>query len=152
MYLLFKDYSLVKVIYLLIRCYKTMFFQWNTNNTEKMVQINKIHTQNTQRKIKIEGLVSMKRSDTSPFLKQPHLFYQPLHFYGRNLKTAPFFSEISKTQSPPLQWGRGSNYALAFSLKKLNIHHTICWDTCNCICMQNHYIFTFGFVIIVHFL
>ena len=76
-----------------------MFFQGNTNNTEKMVQINKIHTKNTQRKIK--GLVSMKRSDTSPFLKQPHLFYQPLHFYGRNLKPAPFFSEISKTQPPP---------------------------------------------------
>ena len=83
-----------------------------------MVQINKIHTKNTQRKIK--GLVSMKRSDTSPFLKQPHLFYQPLHFYGRNLKPAPFFSEISKTQSPPLYNGVGGPTMLQlFQLKKL---------------------------------
>ena len=32
---LFKNYSLVKVIYLLIRCYKTWFFLWNTNNTDR---------------------------------------------------------------------------------------------------------------------
>ena len=29
---LFKNHSLVKIIYLLIRCYKTSFFLWNTNN------------------------------------------------------------------------------------------------------------------------
>ena len=32
---LFKNYSLVKVICLLIRCYKTSFFLWNTNNTDE---------------------------------------------------------------------------------------------------------------------
>ena len=32
---LFKNYSLVKIIYLFIRCYKTWFFLWNTNNTDR---------------------------------------------------------------------------------------------------------------------
>ena len=32
---LFKNYSLVEVIYLLTRCYKTRFFLWNTNNTDR---------------------------------------------------------------------------------------------------------------------
>ena len=31
----FKDYSLVKVIYLLIRCYKARFFLCNKNNTDR---------------------------------------------------------------------------------------------------------------------
>ena len=43
-----------------------------------------------------KGLVSMKVSDTHPFLKQPHLFYQPLHVYD----PTPFFSKISKSHSP----------------------------------------------------
>ena len=34
MYFLFKN-SLVKIIYLLIRCYKTMFALCNTNNTDR---------------------------------------------------------------------------------------------------------------------
>ena len=40
---LFKKYSLVKVIYLLIRCYRTRFFLWNTNNTNR----NRVNKQNT---------------------------------------------------------------------------------------------------------
>ena len=40
---LFKKYSLVKVIYLLIRFYKTSFFLWNTNNTDR----NGVNKQNT---------------------------------------------------------------------------------------------------------
>ena len=43
MYFLFKNYSLVKVIYLLIRCYKTRFFLGNTNNTDRN-GVNKQHT------------------------------------------------------------------------------------------------------------
>ena len=31
---LFKNYSLVEVVYLFIRCNKTNFFLWNTNNTD----------------------------------------------------------------------------------------------------------------------
>ena len=60
---LFKNYSIVKVIYLLIRCYKTRFFQWNKDNTDR----NGVIQQNTH------------------IHTQPHLFYQPLHFYGKNL-------------------------------------------------------------------
>ena len=32
---LFKNYSLVEVVYFHIRCNKTKFFLWNTNNTDK---------------------------------------------------------------------------------------------------------------------
>ena len=40
---LYKNYSIVKVIYLLIRHYKTKFFLWNTNNTDG----NGVNKQNT---------------------------------------------------------------------------------------------------------
>ena len=49
-----KKYSLVEVIYLLIRCCKTRFFLWNTNKTDR----NGVNKQNihiiTQRKITLE--------------------------------------------------------------------------------------------------
>ena len=43
----------------------------------------------------------MKISDTTPFLKQPLLFYQPFHFYGKkNLIPSPilFFFLNFETQ------------------------------------------------------
>ena len=63
----------------------------SSNNTG--VSKEKSHTPKTQRKI-----VSMKISDTTPFLKQ---FYQPLPFYGKKSEP-PFFSKILKTQLPPI--------------------------------------------------
>ena len=42
----FKNYSLVKVKYMLIRCYKTRFFLLNTNNTDR----NGVNKQNTHTK------------------------------------------------------------------------------------------------------
>ena len=60
----FKKFSLVEVIYQLIRCSKTKFFLRNTNNTDET------HTPNTQRKITVER-VSRKVStsySTSIFL------------------------------------------------------------------------------------
>ena len=66
----------------------------------------------------------MKISDTTPlplFLKQPYLFYQPLHCYGKNL-TSPFFwgegerdFEKPTLPSSPFIKAGGSIYALAFS-------------------------------------
>ena len=54
---IFYLYYMVKVIHLLIRCYKTRFFIWNTNNTDRN-GVNKqnkhTHTTNTQRKITLE--------------------------------------------------------------------------------------------------
>ena len=52
---LFKNCSLAKVIYMLIRCCKTRFFLWTTNNTDRN-DVNKqsTHTSNTQRKITME--------------------------------------------------------------------------------------------------
>ena len=89
---LFKNYSLVKVIYLLIRCYKTGFFLWNTDNTDRN-GVNKQNTctNQTLRERYRKGLVSMKIRDTPFFKKQPHLFCQPLHFIGRNIGTPPLF-------------------------------------------------------------
>ena len=66
--------------------------------------------------------VSMKINDTSPFLKQPHLFYQPPPlFYGKSLN-APFFWKFWKLNPSSFIKGGGSNHALAFSIWKINIH------------------------------
>ena len=119
---------LVKVIYLLIRCYKTRFFHWNTRKTDRN-GVNKQnahrHTPNTQRKIILEK-VSMKISDTTPlplFLKQPHLFYQPLHFYGKNLTSPLFFGGggegFWKINPPLLPLYKGRRFHLCFSFFKL---------------------------------
>ena len=47
--LLFKNYSLVEVAYLFIRCNKTRFFLWNTNNTDRNgVNKQKTHTKHLE--------------------------------------------------------------------------------------------------------
>ena len=114
--LFFSKYnSLVKVIYLLIRCYKTRFFLWNKNSTD-IIGINKqnIHTPHTHQTLRErlhwKGFVSMKISNTLPFLKQPPLFYQPLQFCGKNLKNLnnPFMENFkNSTLNPPLYKGGG---------------------------------------------
>ena len=51
----FQKLCACKVIYLLIRCYESRFFLWNTNNTDRNgVNKQKTHTPNTQRKITLE--------------------------------------------------------------------------------------------------
>ena len=61
---------------------KTRHFLCNVNNTDRNGVNKQKHTHTHQalreREITLER-VSMKISDT-PFLKQPDLFYQPLHF------------------------------------------------------------------------
>ena len=101
---LFKSCSLIKVVYLLIRCCKTGFVFWNANNINRS-GVNKqnthTHTPNTHRKITMER-VNMKINDTPPlpFFFKKHLFYQPI-FMGRKTWTPSslFFLKISKTQS-----------------------------------------------------
>ena len=108
---LFKNYTIVKTIYLLIRCYKTKSFLWNKNNTDR----NGVNKQNTYRHTKHseknDTEKSMEISDTH-FFKTTPLFYQPLPFYGKNLNwlDPPFFSKIFKNPPPPLL-RVGSNYA-----------------------------------------
>ena len=53
---LFKNYSFVEVMYLMIRCSKTKFFLWNANNPDRNGAINKTHTYtlSAQRKITLE--------------------------------------------------------------------------------------------------
>ena len=68
---LFKNYSVVEVAYLFIRCKKTKFFLWNTNNTDRNgVNKQNSHTHQTLRKRQHwkggEGRVPTM--DTSEFL------------------------------------------------------------------------------------
>ena len=77
---LFKYYSLVEVIYLLIRWNK-----WNTNNNRNGV--------NKQNKHRPTGK-SMKKGDT-PFLKQPPYFTNPSLFTEKI--EPPIFVKISKS-------------------------------------------------------
>ena len=89
----------------MIRCYKTKFFLWNTNNTDRN-GVNKQthrHTHQTLReRLHWKQLVSVK-SDP-PFLKQLPLFYQPLPFYGKKLKL-PFYKSFENSNTPPLHKG-----------------------------------------------
>ena len=66
--------------------------------------------------------VSMKISDTPPFLKQTHLFLPtPPFLWGKS--EFPLNSHL-KTQSHPFKkggWG-SSKYALAFTSKESNFH------------------------------
>ena len=100
---LFKNYTIVKAIYLLIRCYKTKSFLWNKNNTDN----NGVNKQNTYRHTKHseknDTEKSMEISDTH-FFKTTPLFYQPLPFYGKNLNwlDPPFFSKIFKNPPPSI--------------------------------------------------
>ena len=95
-----------KVLYLLIRCYKTRFILWNTNITDRR-GVNKqnthththTHTRNTQRKIRLER-VSKYKNKRYP----PTFFKQPLQFYLKeNLNHHPFFQKFQKLNptSPP---------------------------------------------------
>ena len=48
--------------------------------------VNKQHTHtHTHTHIKDLEKDNTEKDDTSSFLKQPNLFYQSLHFYGKNL-------------------------------------------------------------------
>ena len=98
--LLFKNYSLVEVPYLFIRFNKTKFFPWNTKNIDKNDVINKTYTctPNTQSKIILKRLVSMKMSDTFPFQNNP-LFFQTLPFYEKNLNLQHFWENFENFET-----------------------------------------------------
>ena len=49
---LFRNYSLVEVAYLLIRCNKAKVFLWNTDNTDGNINRNDVNKQNTYTHIK----------------------------------------------------------------------------------------------------
>ena len=71
--------------------------------------MNKTHThthQTLRERQHWKELVSMRISDTLPFLEYPLpiLPTQPLPFYGKNLNL-PFFSKIFKNSSPHLYKG-----------------------------------------------
>ena len=108
----------LKIIQLLIRCYKTRFFLWNTNNTDRN-GVSKQHTHahtHTHNYSSITYFHTNMKVIPSPFFKKPpHLFYQPLRFYVKNptppstythTHTHPFFENFERM---------GSIYALSFS-------------------------------------
>ena len=65
----FKSYSLVKVIYLLIRCYKTRFFLWNTDKTDRNgVNKQNSHTKHSEKDSTGKGY---RNKWYPPFFKQP---------------------------------------------------------------------------------
>ena len=120
-FFLFKNFSLVKVIYLLIRCCKTRFFLWNTNNNDRN-GVNKQNTYtftpNTQRKITLKR-VSMKISDTPPFLNNSTYFTNPSIFLGKIWPPLPFLKKFwnlnPASPSALIKGAGGGNYDLAFS-------------------------------------
>ena len=88
----FKNYSLVEVIHLLIRCNKTKFLLQNTNNTDRnSVNKQNTHTYHTLREWwHWKGLVNMKIIDTHLFLNTPYFTNLSL-FMGKNMK--PLFQQ-----------------------------------------------------------
>ena len=103
---LFKNYSIVKDIYHLIRCDKTRFLMWDTDNTDRNGVNNKTkhthihthtHTPNSERKITQKGFVSMKISDTPCFFQNtPHLFYETSIFMGK-IWNPPVFDNLENS-------------------------------------------------------
>ena len=88
MSLLFRNYALVEVIDVnLIQ--KGKFFPQNTKNTYRN-DVNKLNTHTHKKHSKRDN---MKISDTP-------LLYQPLPFYGKNLKPFFFLAKTSKSQHP----------------------------------------------------
>ena len=103
---IFKNYSLMEVIYLLIRFSETNFFPRNTKNTDRNgVNKQNTHTHththtrtpNTQRKIR---LVSMKINDTL-FFKTPPILPAPPFLWEKSEHHPFFFAKIEKTQPSP---------------------------------------------------
>ena len=97
---LFKNYSIVKVIYLLISCYKTRFFMWNANNIDR----NGVNKQNTHENENF----SIKISDTTPFFKTtPPILATPPIFMGKIWTPPPPFFLENFENSTPLYKGTG---------------------------------------------
>ena len=124
MSLLFKNYSLLKFIYLLIRCSKTRFFLWNTNITD-LNGVNKqnAHTHTHTPNTKVKRVRYYENKWYPLILKQPHLFYTSLHFYAKNLN--PLFWKFQKLDPLPLYKGGGEGFATMLSFFKLRKWHSL---------------------------
>ena len=107
MSLLFKNYSLVELMYLLIRFNKNKSFLWNTNNTDR-TGANEQNAQHTQREIKLlKELVSV--SDTPFYRAPPSPFYQPTPLFLWENSELQFLVKFWKFKHPFYKWW-GSNY------------------------------------------
>ena len=123
MSLLFKNYSLLKFIYLLIRCSKTRFFLWNTNITDSNgVNKQNAHT-HTHQTLKWKGFVIMKISDTPLFWNNPTCFTHPFIFM-RKIWT-PFFENFKNSTPSPSIKGGGEGFATMLSFFKLRKWHSL---------------------------
>ena len=117
---LFKNYSLVKVIYLLIRCYKTRFFLWNTNNTDR----NGVNKENTYTKHSEKdntgkcylvwiSVIPYHFKNTSPYLSTPP-------FSGKNLNPH-FFRKFWKLKAPPFPFIKGGGSTMKQRFFQINL-------------------------------
>ena len=99
MSLLFKNCSLVEVMYLLISFNKTKSFLWNTKNTDRNGVNSKTQTTHTQKKVFRKGLLVLVIP--LPFSEQPFPlhFCQPLSFYGKMLNPS-FLRKFWKLKLP----------------------------------------------------
>ena len=110
---LFKDYSLVEVIHLSIRCNKTKLFLWNTYNSDR----NGVSKQNTHnkhpQKDKNRKSYLVWKQVIPPFLKSHHYFTNSSLFVG---KTWKMFLQKFENSNPLVREFIRINYIL-FSLK-----------------------------------
>ena len=99
---LFQNYSFVKIIYLLIRCYKTRFFFRNTNDTDgNGVNKQNTHATSAQRKITLDMVVSMKVSETPFFETNPPILPTP-PFSWEEKSELLLFSKTFESSIPQL--------------------------------------------------
>ena len=99
---LFQNYSFVKIIYQLIRCYKTRFFSRNTNDTDRNgVNKQNTHATSTERKITLDMFVSMKVSDTPFFKTNPPILPTP-PFSWEEKSELLLFSKTFQSSTPEL--------------------------------------------------
>ena len=96
----------------MIRCYKTRFFLWNTNNTDRNgVNKQNTHTSNTQRKITLQRV-----SCPLAFFKT-----NPPIFLGKIWTPPPLPFFLNFENSIPHFW-RGWGMLYLFQVKKLLLH------------------------------
>ena len=87
----FKNYSLVKAIYLLTRFNKTKFISRNTKNTER----NGVNKQNKH----IHMHTEHSEKDNTRKDCNENILLTPPFLWEKS--ESPFFSKISQTQTPP---------------------------------------------------
>ena len=105
MSLLFKDYSVVKAIYLLFRFIKPKSFLWNSKSADRNRAdryARKTHQPHTEKKMTFERVSVKKVIPHVPFLEQPPYFSSPSLFVEKMWIPLLPFLEIFLGKFTPL--------------------------------------------------